>query len=226
MSREVTAALEADLDWRVAELASLKINAASAQRETVAHQALLRALWALLYAHYEGFVKVAWDLHLDAIQLGQHPRNRLQLPIALFSLAKTFQTHQGDLSPRGIWSFHNATLPTAVSAPAQFDNRLDTQSNLWPQLLEENCATIGISIPSLQENYAKLRTLVGRRNEIAHGRRLVVNSIEDYDKYERAAFAVMYELAYEVHGLLESGGYLTGAPETRNAAGEAGRAGV
>jgi len=49
--------LEQDLNWREAELASLKVLVAEATAGTVSHQALLRALWAMLYAHYEGFCK-------------------------------------------------------------------------------------------------------------------------------------------------------------------------
>jgi len=60
--------LEKDLQWREAELASLKRLAINATSNSVTHQSLLRALWALLYAHYEGFTKFAWDTLLDHIQ--------------------------------------------------------------------------------------------------------------------------------------------------------------
>lgn len=51
--------LEDDLDWRQAELASLKSQVIKATNGSVMHQVLLRAMWALLYAHYEGFCKFA-----------------------------------------------------------------------------------------------------------------------------------------------------------------------
>jgi hypothetical protein len=47
--------IEEDLDWREAELASFKILISSAPKGSVRESALLRAIWALLYAHYEGF---------------------------------------------------------------------------------------------------------------------------------------------------------------------------
>lgn len=54
-----------DLDWREAELGSLKLLLA--RDDTTEHQKLviLRACWALLYAHYEGFVKNSLTVFFD-----------------------------------------------------------------------------------------------------------------------------------------------------------------
>lgn len=54
-----------DLDWREAELGSLKLMLA--RTDTTEHQrvVLLRSCWALLYAHYEGFVKTALTVFFD-----------------------------------------------------------------------------------------------------------------------------------------------------------------
>jgi len=57
--------IENDLRWREAELASLKAHAISTRSNDVAHKAALRAIWAMLYAHYEGFTKFCWELALD-----------------------------------------------------------------------------------------------------------------------------------------------------------------
>ena len=60
--------LEDDLKWREAELASLKEQVVISSKHSVRYQALLRAMLALLYAHYEGFCKFAWELYLDELQ--------------------------------------------------------------------------------------------------------------------------------------------------------------
>ena len=60
--------IEADLKWREGELASLKLLAASADHGSDRQRAILRALWAMLYAHYEGFCLFCWDLMLSAIE--------------------------------------------------------------------------------------------------------------------------------------------------------------
>lgn len=51
MSAEIV--LELDLKWREAELASLKRQAIISAKDSVAYRSLLRAMWALLYAHFE-----------------------------------------------------------------------------------------------------------------------------------------------------------------------------
>ncbi len=51
--------LEEDLDWRIAELGILKTQVVSARKGSDRYQVMLRALWAMLYAHYEGFCKFA-----------------------------------------------------------------------------------------------------------------------------------------------------------------------
>jgi MAE_28990/MAE_18760-like HEPN len=43
--------IEEDLKWREAELGSLKIQAAAAPAKSDRQQALLRALWTMLYTH-------------------------------------------------------------------------------------------------------------------------------------------------------------------------------
>jgi hypothetical protein len=55
--------IEENLDWRQGELASIKILLSTIDRESVRYKALLRSLVVLLYAHYEGFCKFAWELY-------------------------------------------------------------------------------------------------------------------------------------------------------------------
>jgi MAE_28990/MAE_18760-like HEPN len=65
--RKLEKAIEADLDWRQAELAVFReMLTLSADLET-RKRALFRAGWALLYAHYEGFSKFCLDLYIEFI---------------------------------------------------------------------------------------------------------------------------------------------------------------
>jgi hypothetical protein len=62
--RKLEKDIEADLDWRQAELAVLReILILSAELGT-RKRALFRAGWALLYAHYEGFSKFCLELYI------------------------------------------------------------------------------------------------------------------------------------------------------------------
>lgn len=90
--------LEDDLDWREAELASLKKQVVTAPKGSVTQQVLLRAIWALLYAHYEGFCKFAWDLYLNELQNARVKRKDCKDEIAKLSLQKQFKELKGNLS--------------------------------------------------------------------------------------------------------------------------------
>src|SRR5271166_3485048 len=56
-----------DLSWRERELGSLKILLARDDISPAQQEVLLRAAWALLYAHYEGFVKTALTIFYDEV---------------------------------------------------------------------------------------------------------------------------------------------------------------
>lgn len=200
--------LERDLAWREAELASLKIEVARADRGTVRHSALLRALWAMLYAHYEGFTRFAWDLYLDALEALSLPRSSIRTELAQFSLESTFRSARKDLSPAALWTFVFDDCPRSLSEPATFAIRLETQSNLWPNLFIENAKAVGLPYTTMDEATAHIRALVSRRNDIAHGKRMVIRSLSEYQKYEDAVFKVLIELASAIDHSLESSEYL------------------
>lgn len=200
--------LEGDLSWREAELASLKILVSEAPAGSARQQALLRALWAMLYAHYEGFCKFAWDTYLDHLQAAGAARSDCVEAVARFSLAKSFRELRGNLSLLGIWDYCSSTYATMMSNQVAFDIRLETNSNLWPDLCRENSALLELPHGAVERHRSRLKSLVSRRNDIAHGQPMVIKSLQEYQKYEDAAFEVMHELALGVADCLSNRRYL------------------
>jgi hypothetical protein len=195
--------IEEDLSWREAELGSLKIQAAASPAKSDRQRALLRALWTMLYAHYEGFCKFSWDLLLDEIEKDPCKRSDAVENIARLSLQKVFQEFRKDTSSDGIWTFVRTTLPSEMSQPVAFPLRLETKSNLWPNLARENNIAIGLTTSQIDTYEKQLGALVGRRNEIAHGKKLVVDSLDEYSEYEKAVMLVLHELAVAVVDYLD-----------------------
>jgi hypothetical protein len=196
--------IEEDLKWREAELGSLKLAAASAPPKSDRQRALLRALWTMLYAHYEGFFKFCWDLLLNEIEKDGCLRDKAIMPVAVLSLSKAFQELRGDTSAAAIWTFVHTRLPEAMKQPVAFANRLETKSNLWANLAKENSASVGLPTTQIEVNGPQINAIVGRRNEIAHGKKLIVESLDDYSVYEQAAMVVMHELAVAVVDQLDT----------------------
>ena len=195
--------LEDDLNWREAELASFKLLVSSAPKKSVKEQALLRALWILLYAHYEGFCKFSWDLFLSAIQEQVIQRSLCNDQIACLSLEKNFKKLKGNLSPNAIWSFCVAEFPRLMSEAIVFDVKLETQYNLWPNIFKDNLQKISLPVQIINEHSTRIKTLVARRNDIAHGQKMIIKDLNDYQKYEDSALLVMHDLAINILDCLD-----------------------
>ena len=205
----VDSILEQDLKWREAELASLKRLAINATTEQVAYRALLRAMWALLYAHFEGFTKFCWDTVLDHVQSSAIPAGELESRFALLALESRFKAHRANLESSSIWSFFEVGLPQALLTTAQFpeDSRLKTESNLWPNIFERESSRLGIQCDELNRHRSRIRALVARRNDIAHGKNMVISNLTEYHDYENATLCLMHELAIKSIEIIDSKAY-------------------
>jgi hypothetical protein len=201
--------LEQELDWREGELASLKILAVTMNNDSTRYSALLRCLVVMLYAHYEGFCKFAWDFYLESIEKQSLTRNQCCETITIFSLKKTFKRVANDLSPKSLWQFFSEDLHHVLNEELKFELELETKSNLWPNLLQSNLEEINLCCPIIDSHRQILKGLVNRRNDIAHGKSNIIKSIQEYEQYEKAVIEVMYELALTIMESLDSQSYLS-----------------
>ncbi|MGL5062207.1 MAG: MAE_28990/MAE_18760 family HEPN-like nuclease [Microcoleus sp.] len=199
--------LEEDLKWREAELGSLKLQVVKATQSSV-KQALLRAMWALLYAHYEGFCKFAWDLYLDELRKTGVKRKDCQDAIARLSLENNFKEMRGNLSALSIWEFGQTQFKSLLEENLDFQVKLETDSNLWPHILKDNTLQAGLNCTLVDRYEVKLRALVSRRNGIAHGQKMIIKDIHEYQEYENAALEVMHDLAVAIVECLDCKLYL------------------
>jgi MAE_28990/MAE_18760-like HEPN len=200
--------LENDLRWREAELGSLRLEALKNDKGSVIYQALLRALWAMLYAHYEGFCKFAWDLYLDELQKLGIKRKDCREEIAKLSLQKYLNSFKWDLSIDSFWEFGQTGFQKMLEEDLDFSTKLDTESNLYPNLLKKNSIQVCLNYQLVEKHETKLKALVKRRNEIAHGKPMVIKDLQEYQKYEDAAIEVMHELAISIVDCLDNKSYL------------------
>jgi hypothetical protein len=168
----------------------------------------LRALWAMLYAHYEGFCKFAWDLYLDELQKLGIKRKDCREEIAKLSLQKYLNSFKWDLSIDSFWEFGQTGFQKMLEEDLDFSTKLDTESNLYPNLLKKNSIQVCLNYQLVEKHETKLKALVKRRNEIAHGKPMVIKDLQEYQKYEDAAIEVMHELAISIVDCLDNRSYL------------------
>ncbi len=192
--------LEKDLKWREEELVSLKRSAIANRNREVAYRSSLRALWTMLYAHYEGFTIFCWNTFLDELQRRAIHRRHLSEALRVLSLETFFAETRRDTSSTSLWHVFVRRLPDELETIAEFPEkcRPATGSNLWPAVFRRESERLGISCDELTENEARIKTLVARRNAIAHGKEMTIKSISDYEPFERAATNLMHELALTV----------------------------
>jgi hypothetical protein len=202
--------LESDLDWRTAELVSLKRLAINAEKGSTAHRSLLRAMWAMLYAHFEGFTKFCWDTILDHIQNENLTKGQLSDEFALITLEKEFRLLRGALSGQAIMKFIRSDINVAFGSSVEFPDevRLKTNSNLWPNVFEDESQKNGIVCEELDKHRQKIKSLVARRNEIAHGKSMTIESVEEYHIYEDATLCIMNELAIKIIEIINARQYV------------------
>ncbi|MEO5951563.1 MAG: MAE_28990/MAE_18760 family HEPN-like nuclease, partial [Chloroflexia bacterium] len=149
---------------------------------------------------------------LDQIEKDGCLRSAAIDPIAIFSLTKVFKEARGNTSPKGLWDFVCKTFKEEMARPLSFAARLETRSNLWPNVAIENNAAMGLDCKQVGVHEAQLRALVSRRNEIAHGKKLIVATLQEYEVYEKVVMIVIHELAVAIVEQLTNKGFVKAAP--------------
>ncbi len=189
-----------DLNWREREIAAMRLLLSSTGITAGQRRLLLRAAWAMLYAHYEGFCKNTLTAFYDVITRSGIACRDLPQSTRLFALKNSLRRLKnlpnGDLLAE-IVNFQSCHL----SVSAQFPD-VETQSNLWPSVLIDLLEAADLSTEKVKEHEIKLKTLVSRRNKIAHGENNIIAEVGYYCTYEDAVYDVMYDLAMQVDNRL------------------------
>lgn len=199
--------LEEDLEWREGELGLLKSQLIGWPISSLRHRTLCRAYLALLYAHYEGFSKFAFQSYIDEIQ-GK------TLSVRQFSRALQTKILEKDISR--IRSAEGAeflrTLGEFEKALSRYSPRncdAPDTSNLWPNVFLDFCSTYDLRISSIVQHRTRIKTLVARRNDVAHGQKVDIE-LGELEKLEEAVWDVCIELAVVIVDYIERKFYLIG----------------
>lgn len=199
--------LENDLQWREKELDLLGGQFNKASQESV-RQTLLRVMVMLLYAHYEGFCKFAFNFYLKEIEKGDIKRKNCQDVLILLSLEKEFANFRKNTSAENILNFYQNELLNYLESNIIFSEIDATDANLYPSKFREKLAQLGLQSNLVEQHKTEIKNLVGIRNDIAHGQQNIIRTLEEYKKYEDAVLEVIYELAVIIIEGLDQQQYL------------------
>lgn len=198
---QVELRLDRDLGWRKKELTALRFLVESAQ-ETQAN-VVLRAAIALLYAHWEGFVKEAAKAYLVYVSQQKLKLNQLQPNFIAISA-------RGEIIACA--SARRVTVHTKLVRALTMDRErqarlpsrgvIATRSNLRAAVLHEIVESLGLDFAPF-ELKAKpvIDRLVKARNGIAHGRGNTV-SRDDYVVFHSEVLALLDVFRDQVSGAI------------------------
>lgn len=197
--------LTSDLNWRESELGSLKILLQKQDLTKTQKEVLLRAAWAMLYAHYEGFSKFCLTVFYN--EAAKRSSDCVTLPgrtktVALERHIKRLRSLPSHDMLGEMEALSNYLKKTKPSFPD-----VDTKSNLWPSVMQELLLDADILIDVIGAHTVKLKTLVSRRNDIAHGQQNFINEFNYYLTYEDAVYDVMYHLIFSIDDRLNQAPY-------------------
>ncbi len=195
--------LDRELGWRKKELITFKLMIDDGRP----HQAevLRRAGVALLYAHWEGFVKNAGTYYLQFVS-GRRMTHR-QLKPNFLALAIKAKLHAAAETTKA--SIFNEVAGFFVDklderARLLWEGAVQTKSNLSAQRLREIMLTLGLDYAPFE---TKEKTVVERlreaRNNIAHGRHLSI----DAAAYDRLHHEVLW-MVDEYRGQIDTATHL------------------
>jgi MAE_28990/MAE_18760-like HEPN len=184
--------LSEELAWRKKELIYIKTLIEKNRYRTV-QSTLLRSGTAILYAHWEGFVKNAATSYVEFVARQNLKYSELAPNFLALAVKKQLNEAQGSYRAV-IFTKVVDFLITGLESKCliQWDDAIKTQSNLNSEVLKDIICILGLDY-SLYETKEKIidETLLRSRNEIAHGQYLLI----EFNQY--------IELHHEIISLMD-----------------------
>lgn len=179
--------------WRIREIADLKNLVQQSSISDLRKRVLCRSGLALLYAHWEGFVKKTGSFFLEYVAMQRLLLSELNVNFVTLVAKSKFEKASESKKNSSFQDVTKFILENQNNrAKIPFKNVVDTQSNLSTTVLKEVIWCLGVDYVNFEtkENLIDMR-LVSKRNYIAHGEVFDV-SIDDF-----------LDMADEVVGLME-----------------------
>jgi len=191
--------LTRELIWRKRELSDLKYYIDLTLPDSTRRKVLGRCGVAILYAHWEGFVKLAGRYFLEFIAMQRLRNEELHPNLLTLSMRKqvNFAPNTLKASEFGkITSFFLSQMPGRAAIP--YKTAIETSSNLSSAVLREIMWCLGLDYTPYEtrEKFIDSR-LLGRRNFVAHGEVMDIDPGE-YDEMRTGVIAMMTNLKTQI----------------------------
>ncbi|MFM5889533.1 MAG: MAE_28990/MAE_18760 family HEPN-like nuclease [Dolichospermum sp.] len=190
--------LAQELAWRKKELSILKSLIDSKSSETAKRNALLRSGITMLYAHWEGFVKVSANSYVEFVAMQKLSYN--QLANNFIALAMKDQLDQAKETEKAtIYNEVAEFFMTRLNERSviKYEFRITT-SNLSSSVFKEIICMIGLDYSFYESKEVLMNEkLLQQRNSIAHGNYLEIDQ-KDYDELHTIVIGMMDTLRNQI----------------------------
>jgi HEPN superfamily RiboL-PSP-like protein len=183
--------ITSDRAWRLKEISDLK--EAVIKADPPLQRVLLRALVAICYAHWEGYVKYAATKYLQFVALRKFQYRELDRQF----VRNHFLPRLASLSTIKTSIFQRSQLIDEIlnSSEMRFakvnEDIVSTKSNLNFRVFSDICFVCSVSTNAFVEKETFVDVLLlKRRNEIAHGKETFLD-LGDLDKVTQETIALM-----------------------------------
>lgn len=170
-------AMDKELGWRIKEIGAF--NVASRANSDQAKY-FTRAGVALLYAHWEGFIKRSSEIYLEYVSSRNLKYRDLKSCFAVFGLkAKLSLLSESRKSKPNVDAFDFVLGGMDNVARINLSSAVNTESNLTSKVFENIALSIDIDTNAYDTKFNLIdESLVARRNSIAHGEYLSLSGRE------------------------------------------------
>lgn len=203
--------VDADLIWRKKELSNIRLVILENENNLQMQPTFLRAGVAVLYAHWEGFIKKTGSYYLEFVSNQRKKSSELTdnfIGIKIKSLLKEAAKSNKVSSMNDITVYFLTKLNNRLRIPLK--GVIDTQSNLSSSVLKEIIYILGLDNTPFEKEEEKEtidNKLVNRRNHIAHGETLEI-SMNDYFKLHTDVMILIEEFRNQVQNAAATSRFL------------------
>ena len=192
--------------WRRLELTTLLFNVRDSRRSKM--QVSLRAGVAMLYAHWEGWIKAVGELYVEYVDQQRLKFSQMSAPFLGNALKRRLSEVDQANAAVVHTEFADFLLSGGLDTRAKLSaNAVRTEANLSSRVLLDITTKLGLSY----KPYELLATLiderlVGARNSIAHGEYLEIDASQ-YEELHTKVVQMLNAYTQDVLGAARLGAY-------------------